>query len=98
MLAEGLLSAMANKGQGGRQRQLAGDVPGRYENTTAQSACAENHVAIQGPARPSRQDPRRPGPAVAAENAEGGYTNYLGQNLNVRPYAITLYPFCAQVQ
>ena len=37
----------------------------------------------------------RAGPAVAADGSSS--SSYLGHNLNFRPYAITLYPFCAQV-
>jgi hypothetical protein len=71
------------------ESQLNSELPGRYENTTGPPAwAAENRPERAG------QDSQQ-----LVSTAGSGYTSsYLGQNINVRPYAIALYPFCAQVK
>ena len=73
------------------------ELPGRYENTSVPPAWAAEN-------RPERAGQDRLGHALNSQQqlvstAGSGYTSsYLGQNINVRPYAIALYPFCAQVK
>ncbi len=93
-LAEGLRTAMRQKGR--IESQLNHELPGRYENTTGPPAWASEN-------RPDRAGQDRLGKDrnshQLVSTAGSGYTSsYLGQNINVRPYAIALYPFCAQVK
>jgi hypothetical protein len=94
-LAEGLRTAMRQKGR--IESQLNSELPGRYENTSVPPAWAAEN-------RPERAGQDRLGHALNSQQqlvstAGSGYTSsYLGQNINVRPYAIALYPFCAQVK
>jgi hypothetical protein len=70
------------------------ELPGRYENTSVPPAWAAEN-------RPERAGQDRLGNALNSHQlvSTAGYTSsYLGQNINVRPYAIALYPFCAQVK
>ncbi len=78
------------------ESQLHHEPPGRYENTSGPPAWAAEN-------RPERAGQDRLGNVLnnhqLVSTAGNGYTSsYLGQNINVRPYAIALYPFCAQVK
>jgi hypothetical protein len=83
--------------------------PCRYENAAGPDWAEEESSPVPDPvrlAKPSRQAKTveqsravNGGPVQGSlANGRGGTDfSYLGQNLNVRPYAITLYPFMAQV-
>ena len=88
-LAEGLRSAMRNK-QGNGQVN-GGEKPGRYANMSG-SAAGLGLETVGGLGHSAHTG------LVSSMAGVSEYTSsYLAQTVNVRPYAIALYPFCAQV-